>query len=194
MKAERAVSMPPKEYDKADLDQPGITPPLISKQPPDSNLPASGHHPLVASIMRHPSHQIVQHGPDWVEYFAGGSAAMVNIAATFPINKLIFRQQLFSIRLPKAFKQLRQEGLRTLYRGVLPPLIQRTVTLSLMFGLYDQYTRLVMRQFPDCPLMAAQMLAAVFAGMVCTSVCTIFPNLLVVFCTVWCGEKQQKNH
>lgn len=102
--------------------------------------------------------------PDWVEYLSGGSAAIVNIAATFPINKLIFRQQLFSIRLPKAMKQLRHEGMRNLYRGVLPPLIQRTVTLSMMFGLYDQYTRIILNTFPNCSLVKAQMTAAVLSG------------------------------
>ncbi|XP_072041887.1 mitochondrial nicotinamide adenine dinucleotide transporter SLC25A51-like [Amphiura filiformis] len=125
----------------------------------------TGHRPLlVSSVMPQPQPQVQFQHPDWVEYVSGGGAAVVNIAATFPLNKLIFRQQLLNIRLRVAVKQLKHEGMRTLYRGVLPPLCQRTLTLSMMFGLYDQYTRIVLQHFPDCPLTAAQMLAAILSG------------------------------
>lgn len=39
--------------------------------------------------------------------------------------------------MKSAVQELRHEGLVFLYRGILPPLAQRTLSLSLMFGLYD---------------------------------------------------------
>ncbi len=121
---------------------------------------------MLNTVMPQPQPHVMTQSPDWVEYLSGGGAAFVNVFATFPINKLIFRQQLLNIRLRVAVKQMKHEGLRSLYRGVLPPLCQRTLTLSMMFGLYDQYTRIVMQHFPGCPLIGAQMLAAVLSGRV----------------------------
>ncbi|KAI6173571.1 Beta-lactamase domain-containing protein [Aphelenchoides besseyi] len=51
-------------------------------------------------------------------------------------SKLIFRQQLLGLMVKDA---LRSEGMHQLYRGLLPPLIQRTTTRSIMFGMYDTY-------------------------------------------------------
>lgn len=39
--------------------------------------------------------------------------------------------------MKSAVNELRHEGFAFLYRGILPPLAQRTISLSLMFGLYD---------------------------------------------------------
>ncbi|NWT88549.1 S2551 protein, partial [Lanius ludovicianus] len=69
-------------------------------------------------------------------YLCGYCAAFTNIAVTFPIQKVLFRQQLYGLRTQDAVRQLRRDGLRTLYRGILPPLMQKTTTLALMFGLY----------------------------------------------------------
>lgn len=40
-----------------------------------------------------------------------------------------------------ALNQLQNEGLGFLYRGMLPPLMQRTLSMSLMFGVYDECLR-----------------------------------------------------
>lgn len=37
-----------------------------------------------------------------------------------------------------ALNQLQKEGLGFLYRGMLPPLMQRSLSMSVMFGVYDQ--------------------------------------------------------
>lgn len=37
-----------------------------------------------------------------------------------------------------ALNQLQKEGLGYLYRGMLPPLLQRSLSMSLMFGIYDK--------------------------------------------------------
>lgn len=53
----------------------------------------------------------------------------------------MFRQMLDGISAPSAVQQLRHEGLRYLYRGMLPPMLQKTITLSIMFGVYDEVRR-----------------------------------------------------
>ncbi|XP_022110290.1 solute carrier family 25 member 51-like [Acanthaster planci] len=106
----------------------------------------------------------ITYKPDWVEFTAGAGAAFINIILTFPINKIIFRQQLHSIKVHKALRQLKREGTRHLYRGVLPPLLQRMSALSLMFGLYDQYSRIIIRYCSDCPLIVAKVTAALLSG------------------------------
>ncbi|XP_033117412.1 solute carrier family 25 member 51-like [Anneissia japonica] len=98
------------------------------------------------------------------EFICGGGAAFINIIMTFPVNKVLFRQQLHGIRVERAFAQLLREGPGMIYRGVLPPLLQKTTSTALMFGLYDQYTKIINHQIPSLPLAPAKMIAAVFSG------------------------------
>lgn len=44
---------------------------------------------------------------------------------------------LHGVKASSAVHQLRSEGIIYLYRGIFPPLAQKTVSLSLMFGVYD---------------------------------------------------------
>ncbi|VDN20730.1 unnamed protein product [Gongylonema pulchrum] len=69
---------------------------------------------------------------------AGWGAGLVETLLLYPQNKVIFRQQLHGITAIQVFRQLRSEGCWLLYRGVLPPLIQRTTTRSVMFGMFDK--------------------------------------------------------
>ena len=73
------------------------------------------------------------------DYLCGAIASFVNITVTFPINKVMFRQQMYGIRFFKAFHHIRREGVAFLFRGVLPPMLQRTATVSIMFGTYNNY-------------------------------------------------------
>lgn len=77
----------------------------------------------------------------WREFACGWGAAFVNITVTYPIYKMIFRQMLHGVQLTQAFGQLRSEGMLYLYRGIFPPLAQKTISLSLMFGVYDSTRR-----------------------------------------------------
>uniref|UniRef100_A0A182R7M8 Mitochondrial carrier protein n=1 Tax=Anopheles funestus TaxID=62324 RepID=A0A182R7M8_ANOFN len=77
----------------------------------------------------------------WREFACGWGAAFVNITVTYPIYKMIFRQMLHGVQLTQAFGQLRSEGMTYLYRGIFPPLAQKTISLSLMFGVYDSTRR-----------------------------------------------------
>lgn len=71
------------------------------------------------------------------EFICGWGSAFINITMTYPLYKTIFRQMLQGVSIGTAFNQLRHEGLVYLYRGMFPPLAQKTLSLSLMFGIYD---------------------------------------------------------
>lgn len=106
----------------------------------------------------------VCHRPDWVEYMSGGGAAFINIVMTFPLNKVLFRQQLHGIRVKKAMRQIYREGLRNIYRGVLPPLLQKTCSVSLMFGAYDHFSRILTSKFPTLSPILVVSSAAILSG------------------------------
>ncbi|XP_056630695.1 mitochondrial nicotinamide adenine dinucleotide transporter SLC25A51 [Diorhabda carinulata] len=78
---------------------------------------------------------------DWREFFCGWGAAIINVTLTYPINKLIFRQILHGTQIIPAFLQLKNEGFYYLYRGILPPMCQKTLSMSLMFGIYEEVRR-----------------------------------------------------
>ncbi|XP_050296313.1 mitochondrial nicotinamide adenine dinucleotide transporter SLC25A51-like [Anthonomus grandis grandis] len=70
------------------------------------------------------------------EFSAGVLSAFVSINVTYPFTKLIYRQILTQSSFQVALWEVRQEGLRYLYRGIGPPIIQRSTELSVMFGVY----------------------------------------------------------
>ncbi|XP_076238533.1 mitochondrial nicotinamide adenine dinucleotide transporter SLC25A51 [Calliopsis andreniformis] len=74
---------------------------------------------------------------DFKEFVCGWGAAVINVSITFPINKIIFRQILEDVPANTAFQQISREGIRLLYRGILPPLCQKTLSLSIMFSMYE---------------------------------------------------------
>lgn len=98
------------------------------------------------------------------EFVCGWSAAMVNITLTYPVNKIIFRQMLHGISVKSAFLQIVDEGIVTLYRGMLPPLLQKSVSSSLMFGTYDMFRK----HLSDTPLhpIVTNSISAILAGSV----------------------------
>ena len=76
----------------------------------------------------------------------------------------MFRQQLEGISIRRAMKQLKREGLITLYRGMGPPLIQRTLSVSIMFGTFANYRKFLNNNFPSLPYPVASLCAAFAAG------------------------------
>jgi hypothetical protein len=101
---------------------------------------------------------------DSKEFLCGWGAASINVVLTFPLNKMIFRQQLYGIRPRVAIQQLQREGLMHLYRGLLPPFVQKTTSMSLMFGTYDAYRRRLVRGVPQTPVLLGKAVAAMLAG------------------------------
>ncbi|XP_053694866.1 mitochondrial nicotinamide adenine dinucleotide transporter SLC25A51 [Sabethes cyaneus] len=101
----------------------------------------------------------------WREFACGWGAAFVNITVTYPIYKMIFRQMLHGVQLNQAYGQLRSEGFIYLYRGIFPPLAQRTISLSLMFGVYDG-TRRPLVEYWGMNQYSAKTIAGLMAGSV----------------------------
>lgn len=87
--------------------------------------------------------------PFFDEASCGAAAAAVNIFATYPLNKVIFRQQIHALRFGFALRQVHHEGPWRLYRGVLPPLMQKSTSVSLMFGLYSKYSEVLRDRLPS---------------------------------------------
>lgn len=77
----------------------------------------------------------------------------------------MFRQMVHGVRASQAFDQLKTEGLRNLYRGLMPPLMAKTASCSLMFGSYATYRDFLtkhsddLRQHPAYTLAIAAFLA-----------------------------------
>uniref|UniRef100_A0A3B3RTC6 Solute carrier family 25 member 51b n=1 Tax=Paramormyrops kingsleyae TaxID=1676925 RepID=A0A3B3RTC6_9TELE len=99
------------------------------------------------------------------QYVCGGCAGMVNIMITFPIQKVLFWQQLFGVSMTEAVRQLQRDGMRTLYRGLLPPLLQKTSSMAIMFGFSNDVSRLLSRP-GSTPGLVTSSMAAVLAGTV----------------------------
>ena len=55
----------------------------------------------------------------------------------------MFRQQVHGFSTVEALNQLMKEGVKHLYRGILPPLLQKSTSSAIMFGTYSHYTRLL---------------------------------------------------
>lgn len=77
-------------------------------------------------------------------YLHGGTSSLLSTLPTiivFPVYKTVFRQQIHSTQINQAVRQLYKEGPLKLYRGVVPPLVMRTLNGTLLFGLQDTLLR-----------------------------------------------------
>lgn len=70
---------------------------------------------------------------DLKEFLCGWSAAFVNILITFPINKVMFRQMAYGVKAKNAVSQFKGENILYVYRGLVPPLISKTISGNLFF-------------------------------------------------------------
>lgn len=100
------------------------------------------------------------------EYICGGVSAMVNVVICFPLHKTVFFQQLDGISWAASVRRLQKEGIRQLYRGVLPPVLQRGATASVMFGFQKQTERYLSSHPATSGLTPTfkTLLSAIFAG------------------------------
>lgn len=80
------------------------------------------------------------------------------IMVRFLIRIFLFFQILEGVPAHAAVRQLSKEGMRLLYRGILPPLCQKTLSLSIMFSVYEgcktRFSRLTDRTV-ICKILAA---------------------------------------
>ncbi|KAF0695738.1 Aste57867_13474 [Aphanomyces stellatus] len=125
------------------------------------------HHPAEERLFLRHSHLR--------EFVCGGSAAAINIVSTFVPNKIMFRQQLYGISAVDAWASLRADGWHLLYRGVSPPLMQATVSKSIMFGLYNSYHDVLTGHFGDHMLDGVVPTATVAALLTGTSEAVLAP-------------------
>ncbi|KAM6923784.1 solute carrier family 25 member 53-like [Xenentodon cancila] len=114
-------------------------------------------------------------------YLHGGTSSLLSTLPTlvvFPVYKTIFRQQIHNTPVHQAVRQLYKEGPVKLYRGVVPPLLMRTLNGTLLFGLQDtlvhQLSPSSQNIIPDTALPA---LAGFGAGMVEAVVFTPFERV-----------------
>ena len=98
------------------------------------------------------------------EYISGGCASTVNTCVTYPISKIIFRQQIYGLTTANSIQQVYGEGMRYLYRGVMFPLMQRGISMSIMFGSYNAYSLWLMGRWPWQRKTGLKPLAAFLAG------------------------------
>ncbi|CAF99098.1 unnamed protein product [Tetraodon nigroviridis] len=75
-------------------------------------------------------------------YLHGGMSSLLTTVPTivvFPVYKTVFRQQTNNSSICQALRQMKKEGLPKLYRGVVPPILQRTLTGTVLFGVQDTF-------------------------------------------------------
>ena len=104
------------------------------------------------------------------EFICGAGAAFTNISITFPIYKIMFRQQLHGIRTVKAVNQVYTEGVRSLYRGMLSPMLQKTLSMSIMLGMFDHY-RIFLSNTTTWSKVTCDVNAAMLAGAIEAALC-----------------------
>lgn len=69
---------------------------------------------------------------------------------------------ILGVRTTSAFQEIKNEGLMCLYRGMLPPLCQKTISMSLMFGVYEECRKPLMDTGMN--LYLAKTIASIVAG------------------------------
>ncbi|XP_066505349.1 solute carrier family 25 member 53-like [Hoplias malabaricus] len=99
-------------------------------------------------------------------YMHGGTSSLIATMVTFPIHKTMFRQQLHSTMVREAVAQLCKEGPLKLYRGVVPPLLMKTLNGTLLFGLQDTFQQQLSCAHPVLPRMSLPALAGLGTGVV----------------------------
>ncbi|XP_064184355.1 solute carrier family 25 member 53-like [Anguilla rostrata] len=114
-------------------------------------------------------------------YLHGGTSSLLSTLTTlvtFPVYKTVFRQQLHNTLLRETLAQLYREGPRKLYRGVVPPLLAKTLHGTLLFGLHDTFLHQLLAQGGgSVPLVALQVLAGVGTGVAEALVFTPFERV-----------------
>lgn len=75
----------------------------------------------------------------FTSYFRGAISGALTTLLFFPVYKTINRQQIHNSTIRQAVAQLKMEGLPKLYRGVVPPFLQRTLNSTVLFGVHETF-------------------------------------------------------
>lgn len=111
------------------------------------------------------------------DFLCGLAAGATNIAVTFPVSKLIFRQILEGVNVQTATKQLIKEGPYFLYRGAAAPMIQKAISMSIMFGVYN-YAKTACKEYKYNQYLQ-QICASVISG-TCEAFFMPFDRILIL--------------
>jgi len=125
---------------------------------------------------------------EWIRpWFCGLGSGVMDISITFPINKVMFRQQLNGITSKQAINQLKVEmanmkslsRIKYMYRGLLPPTFNRCLGRMFTFGGYDSCRRLLSKnsQFKGQKL---NFLAALGSGAFEALICCPFERVQTI--------------
>ncbi|KAL5274051.1 SLC25A51.2 family protein [Megaselia abdita] len=74
---------------------------------------------------------------NWRISACGLGAACINILITYPMQKIIVRQMIHGFGLRSAVRHIGSDGIFYLYRGVLPPLMHKSINMAIIFQFYD---------------------------------------------------------
>lgn len=113
-------------------------------------------------------------------YLYGGTSSLLSTLPTlivFPVYKTVFRQQIHNTPVHQAVAQLYKEGPLKLYRGVVPPLLMRTLNGTLLFGIHDTLLRKLSVSSQNVYVALLPALAGIGAGMVEAVVFTPFERI-----------------
>lgn len=102
------------------------------------------------------------------DFISGLGAGIMNIAVTYPISKITYRQILENTNMPTAAWRIAKEGPYYLYRGGLAPMIQKATSLSIMFGVYN-YAKATCKKSDRQSIYFQQVCAGMLSG-----VCEVF--------------------
>lgn len=103
----------------------------------------------------------------FTNYFHGGISGALTTLLVFPVYKTINRQQIHNSTIRQAVAQLKMEGLPKLYRGVVPPFLQRTLNSTVFFGVYETFLqKLILSSRAAVPSHTMSVLAGLATGVV----------------------------
>jgi hypothetical protein len=99
---------------------------------------------------------------------------------------------LHGVKIRTAFQQLHSEGIGFLYRGLFPPLLQKTFSLSVMFGVYDGVKRPCIEVY-NINEIGAKCIAGLISGTVESSLMP-FERVQTILADAAYHEKYQNTH
>jgi Mitochondrial carrier protein len=99
---------------------------------------------------------------------------------------------LHGVKISTAFGQLHSEGIGFLYRGIGPPLLQKALSLSLMFGVYDGIKRPAIEVY-NINEYTAKCVAGCVAGTI-EAVCMPFERVQTLLADSAYHQKYQNTH
>ena len=95
------------------------------------------------------------------EFVNGFCAPVIGIVGTYPVHKVVFIQQLYGEERLKAIDTVWNQGWRSLFRGVLPPILGKAASCALLFGFQEACSR---ELTPNFSYVTSHTLGAFFAG------------------------------